>query len=59
MNKKVLGQRLEQLFEDIRDEGRDLSDNELADEIASLVTKLDLEELFDAELEDEDDLDEA
>lgn len=59
MNKKVLRQCLEQLFEDIRDEGRDLSDNELADEIVSMVTKLDLEELFDAEFEDDDDVDEA
>jgi hypothetical protein len=59
MDKRVLTQRLEQLFEDLRDDGRDLSDTELSDEIASMVTKLDMEELFDAELEDEDDLDEG
>ena len=57
MDKRILGQKLEQLFEDLRDEGRDLSDTELADEISSLVVKLDMEELFDAEVEDEDDLD--
>ena len=57
MDKRILGQRLEELFEDLRDEGRDLSDSDLAAEIASLVTKLDMEELFDVEAEDEDDLD--
>lgn len=59
MDKRILGQRLEQLFEDLRDDGRDLSDNELAEEIASMVVKLDMEELFDTELENEDDLDES
>jgi uncharacterized protein YicC (UPF0701 family) len=59
MDKRVLGQRLEELFEDLRDEGRELSDTELAEEIASMVTKLDMEELFDVEVEDEDDLDQG
>lgn len=57
MDKHGLSQRLEQMFEDIRDDGRALTDADLVDEIVDTIAKFDMEKAW--ELEDEDDLDEG